>query len=142
MDAELALVEATHKVQATQRNSRRVQADTHINNQYNTCFWALRQQGGMTAREAQAALQGTQTAFKNELLFSRFGINYNDLPARFRKGSIIVWLAQADEAADGGAAREPGYQSAAPRAKRAPAVLHTDIIGRAFWEAHPDVLAG
>ena len=27
---------------------------------------------------------------KHEMLFSRFGINYNDLPARFRKGSILV----------------------------------------------------
>ena len=27
---------------------------------------------------------------KQEILFSRFGINYNDLPRQFRKGSIIV----------------------------------------------------
>ncbi len=31
------------------------------------------------------AVQGTQTEFKNELLYSSFGINYADLPARFRK---------------------------------------------------------
>ena len=30
-------------------------------------------------------LQGTQTDFKNELLYSTFGINYNSLPERFRK---------------------------------------------------------
>lgn len=29
--------------------------------------------------------QGTQTNFKNELLFQHFQINYNDLPQRFRK---------------------------------------------------------
>jgi len=29
--------------------------------------------------------QGTQVGFKNELLYSRFGINYGKLPARFRK---------------------------------------------------------
>lgn len=27
---------------------------------------------------------------KHEILFSRFHINYNELPARFRKGSILV----------------------------------------------------
>ena len=27
---------------------------------------------------------------KQEILFSRFGINYNDLPRQFRKGSTIV----------------------------------------------------
>lgn len=30
-------------------------------------------------------LQGTQAGFKNELLFSQFGINYNKLPERFKK---------------------------------------------------------
>ena len=30
-------------------------------------------------------LQGTQTEQKNELLFSKFGINYAKLPVRFRK---------------------------------------------------------
>jgi tRNA(His) guanylyltransferase len=34
--------------------------------------------------------QGTDSKDKNELLFSRFGINYNNLPPRFRKGSVIV----------------------------------------------------
>jgi tRNA(His) guanylyltransferase len=90
------------------------QADTHINTQYNTCYWAL-VKGGKTPGEAQDVLkvgpprergvqhlprqspgatammllllQGTQTDFKNELLFSQFGINYNDLPPAFRKAS-------------------------------------------------------
>ena len=31
------------------------------------------------------AAQGTQTAFKNELLYTTFGINYSTLPAIFRK---------------------------------------------------------
>ncbi|GIM11702.1 hypothetical protein Vretimale_15132, partial [Volvox reticuliferus] len=60
------------------------QADTHINNQYNTCFWAL-VNSGKTPAEAQATLKGTQTAFKNELLFQNFGINYAHLPEQFKK---------------------------------------------------------
>ncbi|KAJ2926951.1 hypothetical protein H1R20_g10127, partial [Candolleomyces eurysporus] len=50
------------------------QADTHINNLYNTTFWAL----------------GTFAKDKHEILFSRFKINYNQLDARFRKGSVLV----------------------------------------------------
>ena len=80
----------------------------HINNLYNTVFWALVQQGGQTTTEAHAALrvrrsraynscnllcsneQGTVSSQKHEILFSRFGINYNNLDARFRKGSILA----------------------------------------------------
>lgn len=35
------------------------------------------------------ALKGTTSGDKNELLFSRFGINYNDTPRRFRKGTTL-----------------------------------------------------
>lgn len=62
------------------------QADTHINCQYNTCYWAL-VKSGKKPTEAQTILKGTQTDFKNELLFNTFGINYNNLPQQFRK----VW---------------------------------------------------
>lgn len=61
----------------------------HINNLYNTAFWAL-VHGGATAREANKALQGTNSQDKNEMLFTRFGINYNNIPAYFRKGSILA----------------------------------------------------
>ncbi|KAG8749680.1 tRNA-His guanylyltransferase [Ceratobasidium sp. 428] len=66
------------------------QADTHINNLYNTTFWALVQQGGMTAREAETRLKGTLSKDKHEILFQDFKINYNTLPERFKKGSVLV----------------------------------------------------
>ncbi|TEB31504.1 tRNAHis guanylyltransferase [Coprinellus micaceus] len=66
------------------------QADTHINNLYNTTFWALVQQGGQTTTEAHATLRGTFSKDKHEILFSRFQINYNQLDARYRKGSVLV----------------------------------------------------
>lgn len=72
------------------------QADAHVNCQYNACFWSLVKGSGernvppMSRGEAAAALRGTRTAEKNELLFSRFGINYSRLPARHRKGSVLV----------------------------------------------------
>lgn len=67
------------------------QVDTHINNLYNVCFWALVQKQGKTTTQAHETLRGTRSDFKNELLFSTFGINYNDLPQRHRKGSVLVW---------------------------------------------------
>jgi tRNA(His) guanylyltransferase len=48
--------------------------------QYNTVFWALVQQGGLSNREAQEKLKGTFSNDKNEILFSQFGINYNNEP--------------------------------------------------------------
>ena len=35
-------------------------------------------------------MQGTNSSTKHELLFSRFQINYNEISARFRKGSVII----------------------------------------------------
>jgi tRNA(His) guanylyltransferase len=83
--------------------------EAHINNLYNTVFWALVQDKGQTAAQAHESLrvrfvvtcihmfvqinvftQGTVSKTKHELLFNGFGINYNNLPARFRKGSVLV----------------------------------------------------
>ncbi|KAJ9668463.1 tRNA-His guanylyltransferase [Coniosporium apollinis] len=66
------------------------QVDCHINNLYNTTFWALIQQGGMDAVKAEEELMGTSAADKNEILFSRFGINYNNKPEVYKKGSVIL----------------------------------------------------
>ncbi|CAN0330702.1 unnamed protein product [Ectocarpus sp. 6 AP-2014] len=64
------------------------QADCHINNLYNTCFWAL-VADGVSKQDAQVALKGTTSGDKNELLFSRFNTNYNEIPQRFRKGTTL-----------------------------------------------------
>ncbi|KAF2713675.1 tRNAHis guanylyltransferase [Pleomassaria siparia CBS 279.74] len=65
------------------------QVDCHINNLYNTSFWALVQQGGMDPRAAERELSGTISSDKNEILFSRFAINYNNEPEIFKKGSVL-----------------------------------------------------
>ncbi|KAF2751600.1 Thg1-domain-containing protein [Sporormia fimetaria CBS 119925] len=65
------------------------QVDCHINNLYNTTFWTLVQKGGMDARAAEQELSGTVSSDKNEILFSRFGINYNNEPEIFKKGSVM-----------------------------------------------------
>lgn len=65
------------------------QVDAHINNLYNTTFWALVQEGGMDPRAAEQELSHTVSSDKNEILWSRFGKNYNREEAIFRKGSVI-----------------------------------------------------
>ena len=62
----------------------------HINNLYNTTFWALVLQGGLSVTDAHKRLKGTFSKDKNEILFSEFGINYTKEDAIFRKGSILV----------------------------------------------------
>ncbi|KAG8624386.1 hypothetical protein KVT40_007453 [Elsinoe batatas] len=65
------------------------QADCHVNNLYNTTFWAMVNQGGQSPTDAELELKGTFSADKNEILFSRFGINYNNEPEVYKKGTVI-----------------------------------------------------
>lgn len=50
----------------------------------------------MTTQEAHKTLGGTVSSEKNEILFGRYGINYNKLDPLFRRGSIILWEPQED----------------------------------------------
>ncbi|KAA8497867.1 putative tRNA(His) guanylyltransferase [Porphyridium purpureum] len=145
------------------------QADAHINNQYNTCFWAL-VHSGLEPSDAQRALRGTQTAQKNELLFSRFDINYNRLPQIFRKGSFLF-----RQASGGGAkgaedtisskGRTPGTETSRSDPgtgtceivaheehcsdwcgkvqasfRKNLVCIHQDIIAESFWQSHSYLL--
>lgn len=65
------------------------QVDCHINNLYNTTFWSLVLQGDFSQPAAEEHLKGTVSGDKHELLFARFGINYNNEPEVYRKGSCI-----------------------------------------------------
>lgn len=70
------------------------QVDAHINNLYNTAFWALVLRGGdrgqgLSPARAESELAGTLARDKHELLWSRFGINYNDEDEMFKKGSVV-----------------------------------------------------
>jgi tRNA(His) guanylyltransferase len=47
------------------------------------------QKGGLDGTAAEHELKGTVSADKNEILFSRYGINYNNEPEMFRKGSVV-----------------------------------------------------
>jgi tRNA(His) guanylyltransferase len=92
------------------------QVDCHINNLYNTTFYALTGQytkyplishnfdnltinkltesipkpKPLTAREATDRLSGTSSSDKHEILFQEFGINYNNELEQFKKGTVLL----------------------------------------------------
>ncbi|KAF3204614.1 tRNA-His guanylyltransferase [Orbilia oligospora] len=43
----------------------------------------------MTPQEAEKELMGTLAKDKNEILWSRFGVNYNNEEEMFKKGSVV-----------------------------------------------------
>eukprot|EP00903_Cladosiphon_okamuranus_P010775 g10181.t1 len=92
------------------------QADCHINNLYNTCFWAL-VADGVSKQDAQVALKGTTSGDKNELLFSRFHTNYNDIPQRFRKGTTLFRARPTPTAMAAVAPQGPGERPQQPPPK-------------------------
>ncbi|KAI5467277.1 putative tRNAHis guanylyltransferase [Mariannaea sp. PMI_226] len=131
------------------------QVDCHINNLYNTTFWALIQLGGLDNKEAEKTLAGTLSADKNEILFSRFSINYNNEPEIYKKGSVVFRDFElvdpnshnVGETIDSQA--EPVTQSKSQkekdkkrRAKARILVEHLDIIKDEFWDSRPWILSG
>lgn len=102
------------------------QADVHINNLYNTAFWKLVLIGGLTNKDAEAELRGTLSADKNELLFSKFGINYNSLPVMFRKGTILL--------------RKKVRLEDFANKRQLIIPLHEDMINDKFWKQHGELL--
>jgi tRNA(His) 5'-end guanylyltransferase len=54
------------------------------------CYWSLRQ-SGLNAKQATKELVGKSVSEKNELLFSKFGINFNDVPSWQKRGVGLYW---------------------------------------------------
>lgn len=75
--------------------------------------------------QAEEKLRGTLAAHKNELLFQEFGINYNNEPPTFRKGTILVRKLVPD--GNG-------------RLKPLVVAMVDDIIGDRFWKENPEVI--
>lgn len=110
------------------------QVDCHVNNQYNTCFWAL-VKNGCTPSEAQARIKGTNVAMKNELLWNEAGCNYDRLPPIFRKGSCL-YRQEVEEVAG----TTEGGQPVQRRRSRV-VISHEDIVGDGFWQRNSHILA-
>lgn len=109
------------------------QVDCHINNLYNTAFWLLVQKCGMSTAEAEEALKGTLSSDKNEILFTRCGINYNNEAEVFKKGTVLVreyaeWKEPEAELTD-----RQKQRLLKLRRKATISELHVDIIKDDFW---------
>ena len=124
------------------------QADCHINNLYNTTFWNLVLRGGMSNTEAEEFLKGTLSSDKNEILFQRFNINYNNESEIYRKGTVVyrAYDDHAKQNADHGKVVDSSSKSQVEKDKKRKqkariAIEHTDIIGDGFWESRPHILA-
>ncbi|KIV80060.1 hypothetical protein, variant [Exophiala sideris] len=134
------------------------QVDCHINNLYNTTFWALVNQGGMSHTEAEEFLKGTVSADKNEILWSRFGVNYNNEAEVFRKGSVVfreyalesvkIDKDEKDEGDGASGTSEPQLSKTQmekmrkTRQKAKVVVRHVDIIRDEFWVQRPWIRSG
>lgn len=115
------------------------QVDCHINNLYNTAFWALVLKGGMTPDEAETRLQGSHAADKNELLFTEFGINYNNEPEIFKKGTILRW-GKPQASLPSNLSKRQKERRTKTLGKTVIQGLHCDIIrDDAFWENLHDI---
>ena len=95
--------------------------------------------------------KGTLAKDKNEILFSRFGINYNQEPQVYRKGTVVY---RCYDAVNGEtkmlptdhklAESQSKTQSEKERKRKQKAVIiaeNVDIIGDGFWEAHSYILS-
>ncbi|KAJ5294856.1 hypothetical protein N7508_009677 [Penicillium antarcticum] len=131
------------------------QVDCHINNLYNTTFWTMVLQGGMNNTDAELELKGTVSADKNEILFGRFGINYNNEEEIYKKGSVVYRKFELEEPTstqspvDNDTPLTVQTQSRSQqdkikklRRKAEVVVDHVDIIKDEFWERRPWILSG
>lgn len=114
------------------------QADCHINNLYNFCFWTLVQQGKLDRKAAEQRLSKTLSDAKNELLFTEFGINYSQTDAIGRKGTVLrrIWEADPEKQKKYEEIKEknPEKKIDPPRKKQKIINTNEDIIGKEFWE--------
>ncbi|XP_056630131.1 probable tRNA(His) guanylyltransferase [Diorhabda sublineata] len=104
------------------------QADCHINNLYNTAFWALVLKGNLTNVEAEKRLCGTVSSDKHEILFTEFGINYNNESELFKKGTILL--------------RKHIKHPLHGKQRLVIFPLHEDLIQDTFWERHTNIMLG
>jgi tRNA(His) guanylyltransferase len=147
------------------------QVDCHINNLYNTTFWFMVCKGGMSEREAEQELKGTVARDKNEILWGRYGVNYNGRGEWERKGGVVYRdlrgkeggkgeedVVGAGDESTGGAGDEDGEERGdesgkepsktqreklrKARLKATIVVEHVDIIKDEFWEKRPWILGG
>jgi tRNA(His) guanylyltransferase len=73
----------------------------------------------MSTTDAEKELAGTLARDKNEILFSKFGMNYNNEEEMYKKGTVLF---------------------RGQNAKRLVEANHVDIIKDDFWDNRPWIL--
>lgn len=76
--------------------------------------------------QAEERLRGTLASDKNELLFSEFGLNYNNEPPMFRKGTVLI--------------RKLCKMPGDGKLRHIVLPFYTDLIGDVFWKENPEIL--
>ena len=71
--------------------------DAHRNALNAHCYWALRK-GGADMAEATNTLSGMSVPDKNELLFEKSNLNFNDVPNWQKRGTGLYWESYSKEA--------------------------------------------
>jgi len=120
------------------------QVDCHINNLYNTVFWALVLRGNLTNQEATEKLRPTFSKDKHEILFSQFNINYNNEAEIYKKGSFYyrkrIELKIEDSTknsnnnSDNNTNNNTKRKSKKKNFKSELHLIHEDIIKGDFWD--------
>nr|XP_053632195.1 uncharacterized protein LOC128688381 [Cherax quadricarinatus]XP_053632197.1 uncharacterized protein LOC128688381 [Cherax quadricarinatus] len=122
------------------------QADCHINNMYNTCFWMLVQSGNYSRREAEEKLRGTVSKDKRAILLNEFKRDYDAEDALYRKGTILFRHDCASSTTSLKTTFNLSYAcdelKKGNSSNEAYSVVkeHTDIIGDQFWTERPWLL--
>ncbi|KAJ5292043.1 hypothetical protein N7478_001294 [Penicillium angulare] len=131
------------------------QVDCHINNLYNTTFWTMVLQGKMSNTDAEQELKGTVSSDKNEILFKRFGMNYNNEEEIYKKGSVLYRqyelqdpkpssVSVEDETSVPESQQSRSQQDKMKKLRRKAKVVidHVDIIKDEFWARRPWIISG
>ncbi|KAM5501325.1 tRNA-His guanylyltransferase [Microsporum canis] len=115
------------------------------------------QKGGMSNQDAEQELKGTVSSDKNEILFSRYGINYNNELEIFKKGSVLFRDYELEQVKRTPASiantnddrkwenvelsKTQLEKHQKLRRKANVAIAHVDIIKDEFWEQRPWLLS-
>lgn len=88
----------------------------------------------MSEVDAECILKDTDSGGKNELLFSKFNINYNSIEPIFRKGSVL-YRGKVKST-------EKSKNTGEDVIRLRPSIItdHCDLIGESFWKANPNLL--
>ena len=100
----------------------------------------------MTNQEAEQRLKGTFANDKNEILFSQFGVNYNNEPDQYKKGTTL-YRKKVEIPLESVMSEEEIANLSGKDKGRAKYKLRTvveeftgDIIQDEFWDSNPHLL--